>query len=111
MICSLFLTCFYVRTVYHAARAIETQCYVIAAAQFGQHNAKRQSYGHSLVVDPWGAILADAGGCDGPGTLSNDAPTAVSTPSIITCPIDLELVASVRKRMPVQLHRESSSFS
>eukprot|EP00095_Tigriopus_kingsejongensis_P008373 snap_masked-scaffold856_size87843-processed-gene-0.10 protein:Tk08373 transcript:snap_masked-scaffold856_size87843-processed-gene-0.10-mRNA-1 annotation:"histidine triad domain protein" len=36
------------------ARAIETQCYVIAAAQTGQHNAKRSSYGHSMVVDPWG---------------------------------------------------------
>ncbi|KHJ82897.1 hydrolase, carbon-nitrogen family [Oesophagostomum dentatum] len=40
------------------ARAIETQCYVVAAAQTGKHNEKRSSYGHSMVIDPWGAIIA-----------------------------------------------------
>jgi predicted amidohydrolase len=39
------------------ARAIENQCYVVAAAQYGQHNSKRASYGHALIVDPWGEIL------------------------------------------------------
>jgi hypothetical protein len=39
------------------ARAIENQCYVVAAAQFGQHNPKRASYGHALIIDPWGEIL------------------------------------------------------
>jgi predicted amidohydrolase len=48
----------------YIARAIENQCYVIAAAQYGKHNAKRESYGHSLIIDPWGQILADAGGYD-----------------------------------------------
>ncbi len=43
------------------SRAIETQCWVVAAAQCGQHNAKRSSYGHSLVVDPWGRVLVDMG--------------------------------------------------
>jgi len=43
------------------ARAIETQCYVAAAAQWGTHNDKRASYGHALLVDPWGAVLADLG--------------------------------------------------
>jgi predicted amidohydrolase len=38
------------------ARAIETQCYVVAAAQAGQHNEKRASYGHALIVDPWGKV-------------------------------------------------------
>ena len=38
------------------ARAIETQCYVIAAAQAGKHNEKRTSYGHSMIVDPWGTV-------------------------------------------------------
>ena len=38
------------------ARAIETQCYVIAAAQCGQHNEKRCSYGHALIIDPWGKV-------------------------------------------------------
>ena len=44
------------------ARAIESQCYVVAAAQAGRHNKKRESYGHSIIIDPWGKVLADAGG-------------------------------------------------
>jgi predicted amidohydrolase len=40
------------------ARAIETQCYVVAAAQTGKHNDKRSSYGHSVIVDPWGTVVA-----------------------------------------------------
>ena len=44
------------------ARAIETQAYVIAAAQVGAHNEKRTSYGHSMVVDPWGKVLLDMTG-------------------------------------------------
>lgn len=41
------------------ARAIENQCYVIAAAQVGQHNPKRASFGHAMVVDPWGTVVAE----------------------------------------------------
>lgn len=44
------------------ARAIETQAYVVAAAQVGAHNEKRTSYGHSMVVDPWGKVLLDMTG-------------------------------------------------
>lgn len=43
------------------ARAIENQCFVIAPAQWGQHNDKTSTYGHSLIIDPWGDILKDAG--------------------------------------------------
>ena len=43
------------------ARAIENQCYVIASAQWGQHNEKLSTFGHSLVIDPWGEVLVDAG--------------------------------------------------
>lgn len=43
------------------ARAIENQSYVIASAQWGQHNDKISTFGHSLIVDPWGEVLADAG--------------------------------------------------
>lgn len=43
------------------ARAIENQCFVIASAQWGQHNDKLSTFGHSLIIDPWGEILADAG--------------------------------------------------
>ncbi len=42
------------------ARAIENQCYVIAPAQWGENNDKIQTYGHSLIIDPWGEVLADA---------------------------------------------------
>jgi deaminated glutathione amidase len=41
------------------ARAIENGCFVFAAAQAGTHESKRQSYGHSLIIDPWGTILAE----------------------------------------------------
>lgn len=42
------------------ARAIENLCYVVAPAQQGRHNADRESFGHSLIIDPWGQILAQA---------------------------------------------------
>ena len=94
------------------ARAIENQCYVIAAAQFGQHNTKRKSYGHSLVVDPWGKIVVDAGGYgrDG-GDLLDENQIQNLAPKIVTCEIDQELIESVRERMPIQTHRENASFS
>ncbi len=43
------------------ARAIENQCYVVAANQYGRHSSSLVSYGHSLIVDPWGRILAEGG--------------------------------------------------
>jgi predicted amidohydrolase len=116
----------------HPARAIENQCYVIAAAQYGEHNTKRQSYGHSLVIDPWGSVVVDAGGSDGPGSIttptsssSSSLPTTatavdgtttttktmtVTTPSIVTCPIDRNYVQSVRRKMPIQEHRSNAVF-
>jgi predicted amidohydrolase len=44
------------------ARAVENQAFVVAPAQVGQHGPRRSSYGHALIVDPWGDVLADAGG-------------------------------------------------
>jgi deaminated glutathione amidase len=87
-----------------AARAIENQCYVIAAAQCGQHNEKRVSYGHSLVVDGWGTIIADAGGMD------SEVKPSSTQPSIITCDIDLSTIQSIRERMPIQQHRANAQF-
>src|SRR5580704_12555140 len=46
------------------ARAIENGCFVFAAAQAGTHESKRQSYGHSLIVDPWGTVLAEGGAAE-----------------------------------------------
>ena len=70
------------------ARAIETQAYVIAAAQVGQHNEKRRSYGHSLVVDPWGKVLLDMSG-------END------NPEIGLVDIDLDYREKVKDSMPL----------
>jgi predicted amidohydrolase len=47
------------------ARAIENQVFVLAPAQFGSHGGNRRSYGHALVVDPWGAVLAECGDHEG----------------------------------------------
>lgn len=77
------------------ARAIETQCYVLAAAQVGRHNVKRESYGHALAVDPWGTVMADAE--------LNEGPT------VVLCDIDVEdQLADVRLRMPIQQHRTTA---
>jgi predicted amidohydrolase len=93
------------------ARAIENQCYVIAAAQYGVHNKKRTSYGHSIAIDPWGVVLADAGGFDGPGTTQLSTNNeAQAPPIIITCDIDLNHLSSIRERMPIQKHREQAKL-
>ena len=73
------------------ARAIETQCYVVAPAQVGRHDdgGLRESFGHSMIVDPWGHVVARAS--DGPG--------------IALAEIDLERVDAVRRAIPVAQHR------
>lgn len=78
------------------ARAIETQCYVIAAAQAGKHNDKRESYGDTLIIDPWGTVV---------GRL----PDRVST-GIAIADIDPSLVDSVRTKMPIAKHRMPFDF-
>ncbi|PGH32665.1 hypothetical protein GX50_04512 [[Emmonsia] crescens] len=72
------------------ARAIETQSYVIAAAQSGAHNPKRVSYGHSMIVNPWGEVVAKLGG----GSVSQE-------PEIVVAEIDLQLLEKVRREMPL----------
>ena len=72
------------------ARAVESQSYILAAAQAGAHNEKRRSYGHALAVDPWGAVVGDAG---------------VEAPSMVTVDLDLDKVRSIREKMPIQAHR------
>lgn len=66
------------------ARAIETGCYIIAPNQCGHHADKRYSWGHSLIVNPWGKILADAG----------------AEPGIIYADIDLAEVDLARSKIP-----------
>jgi len=72
------------------ARAIETQCYVVAAAQVGRHSETRASYGHALIVDPWGDVVARLGGEEAPG--------------LAVAEIDLARLRGVRERMPLLAH-------
>jgi len=71
------------------ARAIENSCYVIAPAQTGQHGEKRETYGHSLIIDPWGTVLRDAG----------------EEPGVIMFDLDLQVVEDVRRKLPSITHR------
>ena len=66
------------------ARAIETGCFVVAPAQCGDHEDGRKTYGHALIIDPWGEVLADGG--DAPG--------------IITATLNLNRVSEVRGMVP-----------
>jgi deaminated glutathione amidase len=70
------------------ARAIENQCWVVAPAQVGHHNPRRQSHGHAAVVDPWGKITGLLGREEG----------------VVTAEIDLDHVARVRRGLPCLHH-------
>src|SRR5579859_2306785 len=61
------------------ARAIENGCFVFAAAQAGTHESKRQSYGHSLIVDPWGEVLAEGGATEKGVFMAKIDPSKVET--------------------------------
>lgn len=73
------------------ARAIESAAFVIAAAQCGLHEDGRQTYGHSLVVDPWGTILLDMG----------------SLPGLAYVDLDLDTIKRVRTQIPVHVNRRN----
>lgn len=71
------------------ARAIETGCFIIAPAQVGEHEAGRMTYGHSMIIAPWGDVMAQAGG---------------DMPQIIYADIDLEDVEKARNSIPALTH-------
>lgn len=71
------------------ARAIENSAWVVAAAQAGNHNEKRTSYGHAMVIDPWGVVVAQA----------SDINT--QEPAFILVNIDHDITEQVRKGMPL----------
>lgn len=73
------------------ARAIETGCYVFAPAQCGSHDGGRQTWGHSMIISPWGEILAEA----------------TEETEIIYADIDLELIKQVRHKIPKLKHIKS----
>lgn len=76
------------------ARAIENQVYMVAPAQFGRHDEKRQTYGRSTIVDPWGTILVQA----------------PDRECVILADFDEDFLADVRSRMPVHKHQRPELF-
>jgi predicted amidohydrolase len=70
------------------ARAIENGCFVLAAAQGGQHENGRETYGHSAVVDPWGRVIAEG----------------EAEPGVVFADIDPAAVAAARARIPSLQH-------
>lgn len=97
--CILVPSAFLVRTGeahWHSllrARAIESQCYVIAPAQAGNHiglRGNRETYGHSIVVSPWGEVLIDA----------------KKQLGLFVCELDRNLIDQVRMQIPMQRHRK-----
>jgi len=76
------------------ARAIETQSYMLAAAQVGEHKSikggSRETFGHSMIVDPWGKILAI---------------NSKSEPGVISSKLDKSIIAKVREQIPMAQHR------
>jgi predicted amidohydrolase len=67
------------------ARAVEDQAWVVAAAQWGRHNEKRESYGHTLVVDPWGAIVGERAEGDGVVLATLDGATVAKRRAQMPC--------------------------
>jgi predicted amidohydrolase len=74
--------------VLNRARAVENGCFVLAAAQGGTHESGRETYGHSMVIDPWGNVIAE--GSDAPG--------------VVMAEIDPSLVGKARGRIPSLQH-------
>jgi predicted amidohydrolase len=70
------------------ARAIENGCYVFAPAQTGSHAGGRKTFGHALIIDPWGRVLADAG----------------EEPGFIIVDVDPNLVLEARAMVPSLMH-------
>jgi predicted amidohydrolase len=77
------------------ARAIETGSFILAAAQGGRHESGRETYGHSLIVSPWGEVLAEAG----------------TEPGIVIADIDLAQADLARARIPALVHDRSMSLT
>lgn len=75
------------------ARAIENQCFVLAPNQTGVHANGRETYGHSLIIDPWGRVVADAG----------------TAPGWISAQIDVTDCAVLRQKMPLAQHNRFNS--
>lgn len=71
------------------ARAIENQCYVLASAQGGMHESGRRTWGHSMVIDPWGKVIGSLDEGEG----------------VVIAELDLELMQTIRANLPALKHR------
>ncbi|MBI3978543.1 MAG: carbon-nitrogen hydrolase family protein [Chloroflexi bacterium] len=76
------------------ARAIENQCFVVAPAQVGKHPPDRTCYGRSLIVDPWGLVLA----------------SAPDVPTVVSADLDMEQLARIRRELPSLQNRRPSAY-
>ena len=74
------------------ARAIENQCYVLAPDQGGAHPGGRRTWGHSMIVDPWGSVIAQQAAGEG----------------VVLAELDLDKLATIRRNMPCLTHRRIS---
>ena len=72
------------------ARAIENSCYIIASNQFGHHDNGYHTYGHSMIVDPWGTIMESA---------------SADQPCLVTSRVDIDRTDQVRRDTPFVKHR------
>lgn len=86
------------------ARAIETQCYIIAAAQIGKHNNKRSSYGSSMIISPWGEVLAR-------GKTIDDENVSGDHEGIIVAKFSRKELLQLRVSFPVYSHRKNDYHS
>ncbi len=77
------------------SKAIENFCYVIGACQTGQHSNGRATYGHSLIINPWGEVIS----------------SLPESTGVITAEIDLEQLKQIRKNMPVNTHQKIFSIN
>ncbi len=72
------------------ARAVENQCFVIAANQVGEHAPGSASYGHSLIIDPWGEVIAEA---------------TADANGVIVADLQAEVLTNIRRKLPALQHR------
>ncbi|GAA6002820.1 hypothetical protein JCM10207_007698 [Rhodosporidiobolus poonsookiae] len=89
------------------ARAIETQCYVLAPAQIGQHAPGRNSWGHAMIVSPWGDVLAQA-----PDRLPRSPPSEADEDAgdFVVAEVELDWLEQIRRDMPLWEQRRGDVY-
>ncbi|CCA73038.1 probable NIT2-nitrilase [Serendipita indica DSM 11827] len=93
------------------ARAIETQSYVLAPAQAGEHFAGRFSYGRAMIVDPWGTILAQCKEFDNSANSQPEVNSSGEEDDLAIAEIDLDYLTQVRREMPLWDQRRADVYN